>query len=397
MTHGHDGAPHDGRFSLRELVEFINDEDHEDFIESIETLKKNTPHYRENEESQVTSNDLLKYKIHKSKELVNDYAKAGYYFTSGGSTGEAKYCDYSYEDLDRVTSALAANFESLGLEANDIAANLFMSGNMWSSFISTLKVLEKVGCRQLPIGGALNAQDTLKFICDFNANVLIGVPTKLLAMAKIVKEEKLDLSMKMIFYAGERFSDENYQFVKDVFKCDKLFSAGYAGVDCGLIAVQSSSLKKDEHELIEGVKIFESTRGFLVTSTLRENMPVINYELQDSISFIDADKRVFALNGRIDSVIQLWGCRFNAQILKKSIENEPCSQFIITKDEKLILINENKAINTEKFSNAFLSYSDDVRKTINLEFLINNISSSIGPLKVNAKTGKTPLVLDERF
>ena len=268
---------------------------------------------------------------------------------------------------------------------------------MWSSFISTLKVLEKVRCRQLPIGGSLSAKDTLKFIKDFNANVLIGVPTKILAMAKIVKEKNLKLPMKMIFYAGERFSQENYSFVMEAFECDKLLSAGYAGVDCGLIAVQSSSLKKDEHELIDGVKITKGSHGLLVTSSLRENMPVINYELQDNISFIDSDKRVFTLNGRVDNVIQLWGCRFSAQILKKSIENEANSQFVITRDEKLILINENKAINTEKFSNAFLSYSDDVRKTINLEFLINNVSSITGPLKVNKKTGKTPLVLDERF
>ena len=397
MTHGHDGAPHDGRFSLRELVDFINDEDQDDFVETIDNLKKNTPYYRKNKNASISSKELLEYKIHKSTELINKNSKAGFYFTSGGSTGEAKYCDYSYEDFDRVTDKLAANFKSLGLSEKDTAANLFMSGNMWSSFISTLKVLEKVRCRQLPIGGSLSAKDTLKFIKDFNANVLIGVPTKILAMAKIVKEKNLKLPMKMIFYAGERFSQENYSFVMEAFECDKLLSAGYAGVDCGLIAVQSSSLKKDEHELIDGVKITKGSHGLLVTSSLRENMPVINYELQDNISFIDSDKRVFTLNGRVDNVIQLWGCRFSAQILKKSIENEANSQFVITRDEKLILINENKAINTEKFSNAFLSYSDDVRKTINLEFLINNVSSITGPLKVNKKTGKTPLVLDERF
>jgi phenylacetate-CoA ligase len=112
ITWGMEGAPHDGRFVLRELVNFIGDEARiQDYGEKhtyMQTATKLKQHFEESSHPQ------------------------GYIFSSGGTTGEPKYVHYSYEEFDRMTDMLAYNFKAQGIVAGSTVANLFVAGNLWS-------------------------------------------------------------------------------------------------------------------------------------------------------------------------------------------------------------------------------------------------------------------------
>lgn len=389
MTQGGLGVPHDGKYALRELVHFIVDESLDDFDFTVKSLQKNQKALNQ----VISDQDLKNKKISKSKDFLNPNMTPGPYFASGGSTGEPKYCSYSYDDFDKVSGLLSENFKDLGLCESDVVANLFMAGNMWSSFLSIYKTLEKVNCYQLPIGGLVSDEDAIKFIMDFSANVLIGVPTKISSILKYFIDHNINHKIDRVFYAGERFSDEQFEYIKSHFDCE-IFSAGFACVDTGIIGIQSQDCYKDEHILLEGVEVEQVGDKQVLKSTLRSNMPVINYELSDKLIFDKNNPRKFRLSGRVDRVIQLWGCRFGHDDLQKALNNTS-AQFKISKDNKLIInICASEQIN---FTKNFYEITDDVRKTINFEEFKSKLVFETKDYFVNPKTGKTPLVIDERF
>lgn len=398
MTSGTEGAPHDGQFPLRSLVHEIADESISNQQLNYKLLKDRMPIFNEDNFEFINSDIIKSHQISKSKSLLSETTSKGLYFTSGGSTGSPKYSFYSYADLNRVAFKLSENFKSLGLSEKDTVANLFMAGNLWSSFLSTQKVLENIGCNTLPIGGASEDSLTVQYLVDFNATAIAGIPTKILALARYIEDNYISITLNTIFYAGERFSAESLKAVVSAFNCTNIRSAGFATVDCGLIGIQTLECSQDEHILLDEVNVYSKNDMQYISSSLRENMPVIDYQLDDKLIFDETNPRKFKLTGRTDKLIQIWGCRFtDSEILKATAQNSENIQIRLTKEERIVIISSQFAIAPEKFTQSFLCTSLDVRNTVNKDFLLSNISFEVGALNTNLKTGKTPLVIDERF
>jgi phenylacetate-CoA ligase len=398
MTLGTEGAPHDGQFPLRSLIHEIADESISNQDLNYILLKDTMPIFTDENFEFINSDIIKSHQISKSKNLLSNDTSKGLFFTSGGSTGSPKYSYYSYADLNRVAFKLSENFKSLGLSEKDTVANLFMAGNLWSSFLSTQKVLENIGCNTLPIGGSSEDSLTVQYLVDFNATAIAGIPTKILSLARYIKENNISMNLNTILYAGERFSAESLKAVVSAFKCTNIRSAGFATVDCGLIGIQTQECSQDEHILLDEVNVYSKNDMQYISSSLREHMPVVVYKLDVILIFDETNPRKFKLAGRTDKLIQIWGCRFtDSEILKATGLDSENVQIRITKQEKVVIISSQVAIAPENFTHSFLCTSLDVRNTVNREFLLSNISFEVGALNTNLKTGKTPLVIDERF
>lgn len=393
ITWGMEGAPHDGRFVLRELTNFIGDE-----IRAVD--------YGENDLVLETSATLKEH-------FNNNPHPEGYIFSSGGTTGEPKFIHFSYEEFDYMSDMLAENLRHQGVKAGMTVANLFVAGNLWSSFLCVEKALEKIGAIQLPIGGMCSAENISMYLRKFKPDVVMGIPSMLVMNAEYMSHNNETLSVPMVFYAGEALSEIRKEYLKKIWNVNSFGSAGYASVDAGVIGYQCSDCGPGEHHVFSDLidlKIIEDEA--VVTSVARDSMPVINYRTGDRIEWIkdcgcgSTDKR-FKLLGRIDNVIQIWSCR----LLTNDIEAALSEQGIITFQlkiteareanvvkEKLEIIYEHPgfAIDKEKLIADIYERSRDVKDTIRFAEFKKDLIVTPGEVSRNLRTGKISLVQDLR-
>jgi phenylacetate-CoA ligase len=400
ITWGMEGAPHDGRFVLRELVNFIGDEARiQDFGEKhtyLQTATKLKEHFEKTRHPQ------------------------GYIFSSGGTTGDPKYVHFSYEEFDRTTDMLAYNFRAQGITKGTTVANLFVAGNLWSSFLAVEKALEKIGAIQLPIGGLCPSENILTYLNKFKPDVVMGIPSLLVMNAEQALGLGIDLKIKKVFYAGEAMSETRRDFLRKTWKTEYFGSAGYASVDAGVIGYQCLNCGPGEHHLFTDLIYMKIIEGEAVVSSLtRDSMAIKNYATGDRIEWVEEKcdcgrrDRKFKLLGRIDNLIQIWSCRLLLGDIEKSLKNlnpEILSfQIIMTEFQSAKAVNEIMELTYEtrpgeELSEALLlreiyQNSRDLRDTISFEDFSSRlkiIPKAHGDIKRNSRTGKISVILDRR-
>ncbi len=400
VTYGMDGAPHDGKFVLRELVHFIGDELRvQDYGEAISTLQTST----------------------KLKERFENHRHPqGYVFSSGGTTGDPKYVHFSYEEFELSAEMLAQNFRAQGIKPGMTVANLFVAGNLWSSFLAVEKALEKIGAIQLPIGGLCPSENILTYLNKFKPDVVMGIPSLLVMNAEQAVGLGIDLKIKKVFYAGEAMSETRREFLKKTWGTDYFGSAGYASVDAGVIGYQCLHCGPGEHHLFTDLVDLKVVEGEgIVTSLTRSSMNIKNYATGDRIEWVDGTcecgrgDRKFKLLGRIDNLIQIWSCRLLLSDIEKTLKNlDPeilSFQVQLTEvsseqgvEEKMELLFEStpgKDLDSKLLKKEIYKNSRDLRDTIPLESFEARMTISPvshGSIKRNSRTGKISVILDRR-
>jgi phenylacetate-CoA ligase len=400
ITWGMDGAPHDGRFVLRELVNFIGDEARiQDYGEKHTYLQTAT-----------------KLKEHFEKTMHPQ----GYIFSSGGTTGDPKYVHFSYEEFDRTTDMLAYNFRAQGITSGTTVANLFVAGNLWSSFLAVEKALEKIGAIQLPIGGLCPSENILTYLKKFKPDVVMGIPSLLVMNAEQALGMGVDLKIKKVFYAGEAMSESRREFLKKTWGTEYFGSAGYASVDAGVIGYQCLECGPGEHHLFTDMVQMKIIEGEAVVSSLsRDSMAIRNYATGDRVEWVDdlcgcgRKDRKFKLLGRIDNMIQIWSCRLLLGDIERSLKNLDPSvlsyQVILTETKTENSVTEILELNYESnigqeinetiLLQEIFQNSRDLRDTISFEsFQIRTriVAKAHNEIKRNSRTGKISVILDQR-
>lgn len=398
VTWGMEGAPHDGRFVLRELVNFIGDEARiQDYGEKhtyLQTAAKLKSHFEESPHPQ------------------------GFIFSSGGTTGEPKYVHYSYEEFDRMAEMLAKNFRAQGVKQGSTVANLFVAGNLWSSFLCVEKALEKIGAIQLPIGGLCPSENIIMYLKKFKPDVIMGIPSLLVMNAEQALSLGYDLKVPKVFYAGEAMSENRRDFLKKIWKTEYFGSAGYASVDAGVIGYQCEHCLPGEHHLFSDVVDMKIIEGEAVVSSFsRSTLPIKNYATGDRVQWVEGEcgcgarDKKFKLLGRVDNQIQIWSCRLLLTDIEKSLKNLDPSilsfQLILTEEksgesvtELMELIYESrKPLDSKELAQEIYLNSRDLRDTLSLESFskkLNVICKGVNEIKRNARTGKISVILDRR-
>lgn len=330
------GAPHDGSFQLEHLVRRTavesmdlvpttpampliaqNDLPAQEEIKTtpleerlfnlVEFSRSHSAYYREKTAHLPLHNltDFAKFPFLSGEELrtatppVSNALPAlpmrdAYIFASGGSTGAPKFSFYTREEWDDVTSILAFIYKTAGLDTSDVVANLFMAGNLYTSFLAASGAIEKIGCVNLPIAGNALIDQVILYCELFKPTAIVGLPSIIIQVAETIERRGLAIRIKKILYGGERLAPEAQQYLRQALGTEIIMSAGYASVDAATVGYQCPHCQGTAHHLLADYQYLEiidpqtnlpvkagETGELTVTCLKRRLMPLIRYRTGD--------------------------------------------------------------------------------------------------------------------
>lgn len=409
MLSGMSGAPHDGKFGLRDLVNTVSYEQPNDLDEFLANICDKVAFFdnfkgKKIQDFPLTDGEtiLLNGPGSQSESLLSnkDYS---FIFASGGTSGSPKYSMYKAVEFEKTCKLLAKSYILNGLEQSDVVANLFVSGNMWSSFSAVQLALQYCPITQLPIGGKTSIEDIQSYFNTFKPNVVFGLPGMLVDLA--LKTQ--GISVSKVFYAGEAMNDSNKKLLEKYWGVNKFISAGYASVDVGPIGFQVPNGKIGEHYFFDHIYPEIINNELFVTSTLRESMPIVRYKTGDQVRLLEKDinGQKFMLLARSDKQIQIWSCRFYlndiGDVLNTIKENLDYQVILKSKlqvgDIMQIFVDcDLNNIDDRKLLNAIYKKCKDIEQTISFEQFCIKTSISNNSFVKNERTGKSSKLIDLR-
>ncbi|MBM4200500.1 MAG: phenylacetate--CoA ligase family protein [Gammaproteobacteria bacterium] len=315
---------------------------------------------------------------------------------------------------------LARGFLANGLCAGDKVINLFVAGNLWSSFLVVHEALQRCGVYILPMGGLSPTEEIVACLTSFKPNVAFGLPSLLVDCARHCEKAGVEINVDKIFYAGEHFNPSARRYLRTVWRTQSFHSAGYAAVDVGPIGWQCTHCQGGEHHLFAREVHMEIVgEEAVITSLVRRAMPVIRYRTGDRVEWLpghcacgNRDPR-FRLLGRIDGLMNVWGCHLaladvetslieagmTASIFQLVLCIAPCDSGY---SEQLVVRLEQSAVAPDflaRFSERLHHNSKDVGLTLSRDSLFRQlrvecvVAQGIPRIK---RTGKVRLIIDQR-
>lgn len=423
-------APHDGRHCLRDLVHLVADESEEDIGEFLSITATTVPFYRNritprpdlslNDFPIIGSDDLIQNPITSSSGPLSPDANSGFIFSSGGTSGSPKYSFFSYSEFAETAQMLAHGFILNGISKGMKVANLFVAGNMWSSFMAIDRALEITGAIQLPIGGLANPKSIVNWLETFKPDAVCGLPSLLTDLARIGRELKAELKIPKVFFAGEHLSANARTYLHECWQTSNFHSAGYASVDVGPIGWQCQHCLFGEHHLFEPFIHMEVIEGeAVVTSRLRNSMPIVRYRTGDLVKILPptpscpcgSSAPKFRLLGRTNGIMNIWSCHVPSSDIENALQAAEITyqnMQIQLSDQKVgqhyeeqltVLIEsaDEREPDGNRFRQALWSLSQDIRQTHPLEYLEPRLRlQQVVRLDRVERTGKVQSVIDNR-
>ncbi|OGR69169.1 MAG: hypothetical protein A2081_05295 [Elusimicrobia bacterium GWC2_61_19] len=360
------GSPHDGLFPMMSLVNWVPIEEKptplDRLSELVEYARGRSPFYGRHFKGVpkiVSFEDFAKVpfleKHHvlentppDSADLLTSKVQRGIYFASGGSTGQPKYVFYDQHEYDHTCRMLAFTLEAAGLSGKDVIANLFIAGNLWSSWLSVEKAIAYTKAISVPVGSNLPLENIVGYLEDFKVTAVIGLPSFLVKLAEYVKANpgKHKLCVSKIFYGGEYVGVEMVKFFKTVFPGVDVRSAGYATADAGVVGFQCPVCVKGQHHIFAFSQFIEfvdqdtmapvkpgDIGELVVTGLSKKHMPIIRYRVGDLGRWLmkpcacGRKEQLFEILGRCDDRIHVGGAHLFVNDIQNALGGVPDLSF----------------------------------------------------------------------
>ncbi|HBN09375.1 MAG TPA: hypothetical protein DD435_12240 [Cyanobacteria bacterium UBA8530] len=369
MSAGKLGSPHDGGFPLREMIrwaslerefagyvdlDYLQSSDKEKILSAklrdlVDYVADRSPFYRKFwgaarkfEELPVLDRPTLAENLPpRSQDALTGPLQGTYIFSTGGTMGKPRVFTFTPDELRDSTDVFGRGFRMAGIGKEDVVANLFMPGYLWSSFIVTNQALETIGCTILPIGATSERDKLADLLLDLGATCIVGIPTQIIAIAREFEERGVIPGIKKIGYAGEHLSQGSRDFLQRTLGAERIFSVGYAAVDVGPIAYACEHSEGTVHHVASDycfVEILDPTTkkpvkegevGEIVVTNLKRRLtPIVRYAIGDLGRLLDENcpcgrtSRRFELLGRSDDVLIVGGSNYSTQMVESLVSQD---------------------------------------------------------------------------
>jgi len=394
------------------MIEQISKEESQKRAEEVFKIAKNKSKFYHNKYENInkwkeipflTRDELYTHTFPRSKDMLTQEIKGVVITSTGGSSNMARYGVLTHNELNEFEKIQAESLKLIGIDENDIVANLFIAGNLWPSFFVIANVIEKIGATHLPISANIDMKKILDYIMEFKATALLSLPTIFVFLADLILKNSLDASfVKTIAYAGEHMSNMIKNHLKKAFPNANIESLGYTSADCGLMGYQCSKCDSLEYHVplaFQYLEIYNFENNTLcengekgeiiVTNLARTSLPIIRYRIGDVGRFKTTrckcnDKNpILILEGRAGEDFKIGGAYISMDSVENAIKNLVSTDGISANYQFVIEdVDNNKMKVTLKIESSDLEKSKK-----HIEEIKNNLQEEINDIKVGREVG----------
>jgi phenylacetate-CoA ligase len=212
-----------------------------------------------------------------------------YYSRSGGTTtNQPLYFPTdiaeNHEQRQRLAQRLGTDRV---LSPETIAVNICPIVRMYRAMEIFNEFCECCGATVLPMAAIADDAEIYEQAILFEANMLLGMPSRLVAFARYVQEQKLTWQVGTVVFGGEFLQPGKRQLLQQVFRVNR-FAGVYGSAELGVVAW---------HADIPAVPIYHFPRDILhveivepdadgygalvATNLLRRRFPIVRYNTGD--------------------------------------------------------------------------------------------------------------------
>ncbi len=295
--------------------------------------------------------------------------------TSSGTTGTPVINAMTQNDVDSWAEMAARCFFAAGVNKND-KIQIMPSFGLFNGGFGFHFGAQKIGAFIIPMGAGRTLLQ-LKFIKDFQTNVICSIASYPQRLIEVAKENNFDFSqtnLRVAILGAETWSDELRKRIEQQMHVDTYDIIGMTetgGVGMGIDCEAKCGIHIwEDHYIAEIIDpntqkvVDDGIEGELVITTLtREGLPLIRYRTKDITKIISRDKcdcarthlRVSRLKGRTDDMLKVKGVNFYPsqieQILLQYQTIGPYYQIVLEntkgKDEITIILEKTNGFSSE--------------------------------------------------
>ncbi|WGH76195.1 hypothetical protein P8625_03240 [Tenacibaculum tangerinum] len=188
------------------------------------------------------------------------------------------------------------------LVANDIftsqsrVLNLFSYNGMYRTAAIMDDILERCNATTISLGAVSELDLVYNTAKQFAATMIIGTPSKLTLVAHYILDNKLEVSIPKIMYAGEFLLKSQESLLKKAFNSTHIYTM-YGSAETGIWAWASYENGRTSFETLNDVIVEvenpdkEGNGLLVVTNLLRKRFPVFRYVMGDIGSVSKKDNK----------------------------------------------------------------------------------------------------------
>ncbi len=263
--------------------------------------------------------------------------------TSSGTTGKPKALFFSRQDVGNAAELCARSMVATGVTRQDVFQNMMTYGLFTGAFVMHYGA-EKIGCLVIPAGPG-NTERQLMLMQDFHTTTIHLTPSFALYFADFMDKRGInprkDLSLKRAFVGAEPYTEETRRKIEEGLGLRVFNSYGLSEMNGPGVAFecqeQAGMHLWEDHYVMEiinsetGQVLPDGETGELVLTTLlREAMPIIRYRTRDITSIVPepcacgrTHRRIRRITGRADDMLIVRGVNIYPQQIERILMSVP--------------------------------------------------------------------------
>ncbi|MEZ7893038.1 MAG: AMP-binding protein [Candidatus Wallbacteria bacterium] len=380
----------------------------------------------------LTRDEIYQNTFPRTRDMLTMPLENMIVISTGGSSGTARYTVYTHEEWDLFCDTQAKVLKIFGIKPDDRVANLFIAGHMWPSFLGLHETIKRVHAVHLPISSNIPPDEIFDLCVEFDASVIISLPTLFIFMADLAQKTGKKLpSLRLLCYAGEQLSPEGEKHVRQSLGVSEIRPAAYTSSDAGLMGYPCKHCENGIYHIPTDFQFIEilnpdtlepvnnGEKGVIVVTNLgRKSFPIIRYMIGDDGIILnepcacgDPNPR-FKLMGRSGDDFKLGGGFISMAEFEKAL-SETESLFSLNYNIEITDIKNQVEIvfsveaadtqkaekGKEKLYEAILERVKEFKVGLNLGYIKNFEIKvlELGKLPRNPRTGKIKRLFDRRI
>jgi len=340
--------------------------------------------------------------------------------TSSGTTGKPKALFFSRRDVDNAAELCARSMVATGVTRQDIFQNMMTYGLFTGAFVMHYGA-EKIGALVIPAGPG-NTERQLMLMQDFRTTTIHITPSFALYFADFLEKKGLDprkeLNLKRAFVGAEPYTEATRRKIEEGLGLRVFNSYGLSEMNGPGVAFecqeQAGMHLWEDHYVMEiinpetGQALPDGESGELVLTTLlREAMPIIRYRTRDITSIVAAPcacgrthRRIQRITGRADDMLIVRGVNIYPQQIERVLMSVPKvgRNYLITLDglDEMTVKVELSEFGFDGQLEHVVELQNQIAAQLRAEILIKPKIDLVPPGTLPISEGKAKRVIDNR-